>query len=167
MCNITSRYPVSQLILFNRLHIVRFGHVIILKLSIWYSFSYWNWVGFQSLSSKLYYLRSGYKSYAISSLVFFYEFKCPLLWEILNSIGFRYAKTKSNDSLHFFFTCRNWYFFNFFLKLSFNLKIDALALILFLDVSDTGGLNRFQNLEITQHWIVNVIQGQISESTIT
>lgn len=30
------------------------------------------------------------------------------------------------------------------------LKIDALALILFLAVSDTGGMNRFQNLEITQ-----------------
>lgn len=51
--------------------------------------------------------------------------------------------------------------------LNCHLQVDALALILYLAVGDTGGINRFQNLEITQHWIVNVIQGQISESKIT
>lgn len=72
-----------------------------------------------------------------------------MLWEILNSIGFKFAQNLMTQCIIFFFPVETD-ISSIFLLIAI-LKMDVLFSNL-VSVSDTGGINRFQHFEITHQY---------------
>lgn len=74
-----------------------------------------------------------------------------MLWEILNSIGFKFAQNLMTQCIIFFSPVETDISSIFLLIVIFKDGCTGIGSNL-VSVSDTGGINRFQNFEITHQY---------------